>query len=340
MDRSIVETNERLLQAMEKDKKVQSDQNDNRKEVEQLRKELVDMSESVTDVSSERMLDDARRQITSLQAILAETHQHSQEAERRLGESEKKYLKSTITIRNMRSDMDNKATESEERIRRLENNVRVLCQNIENSNSILTMKNNNSKQIKLQNQHNTNNNSTNANENDIYDDRTINERHTEILQKSKNIDPSYQFPTEEIYEKARDNRAELLRKEMETWHVQHMSSPTAQNKNTTTTTTQKSKKNQKKNVVVDDDDEEEEEAIELTDARKRYLAVQEREMEERKQKGLLEMENEEMVHQNTYENPYNEDLSKSMGSSNKNKKSPKGSRRKKKKTTGRRTIFG
>ena len=36
------------------------------------------------------MLGDARKQISSLQAILAETHQHSQEAERRLHESEKK----------------------------------------------------------------------------------------------------------------------------------------------------------------------------------------------------------------------------------------------------------
>ena len=45
-----------------------------------------------------------------------------------------------MKLRSMRSDMDVAATNAEERIRRLENNVRVLCQNIENSNSILNMK--------------------------------------------------------------------------------------------------------------------------------------------------------------------------------------------------------
>ena len=113
--------------------------------------------------------------------------------------------------------MDVRSSESEERIRRLENNIRVLCQNIENSNSILTMKKKAT--------------TTAVSEDDVYDERTIDERHTELLQTTSNLNPQHHFSTQGEYERAKDTKAELLRKEMETWHVQQMSqSPTGGNK--------------------------------------------------------------------------------------------------------------
>ena len=302
------------------------------------------MSESATNISSDRMLEDARTQITSLQAILAETHQHSQEAERRLGESEKKCVEKDVKMRQMRSEMDQQQTDSEERIRRLENNVRVLCQNIENSNSILTMKGKNNKNVP------GDLSSKEQDEGMLYDDRTIDQRHQEILQTTQNIDPAHQFSTEKEYERARDGRAELLRREMETWHVQHMSGgdssagggggddggdSTTGNNTTNTGVGYK---------------EVEGEAVELTDARRRYLEVQQREEEERRERGELRemVEMEGMEHVMVYEagDPYKEDLPAALAASSSKtstsqNNSPKGKRRKKKKKqNGRRTIFG
>ena len=164
LQQQVAEANDNLKLAMDRSKTYQTKKEQDRQEVEQLRAELIKLSEDSIDVSSERMLDDARTQITSLQAILAETHQHSQEAEKRLHASEKKGADKDAKMRAMRSEMDEHASESEERIRRLENNIRVLCQNIENSNSILTMKKKTQAPPKGA-----------SGEEELYDDRTIGE---------------------------------------------------------------------------------------------------------------------------------------------------------------------
>jgi hypothetical protein len=245
------------------------------------------------------MLQDARKQITSLQAILAETHQHSQEAEKRLHASEKKCAEKDTKMRTMRSEMDLRTSESEERIRRLENNVRVLCQNIENSNSILAMK----KSKKY--------------DEEEYDERTIDERHQDILQKTTNIHPEHQFSSKIQYDQAKDTRADMLRKEMETWHVQHQ-----QKQDEEEITTNNNGSCGGSGVEND---------VEVSDARKRYLLH-----EEEKNKEQNEMKRDQMDNMYEVGDPYKADLSIGVESSAKKKK-------KKKKgggMFGRKTIFG
>ena len=74
--------------------------------------------------------------------------------------------------------MDVAATNAEERIRRLENNVRVLCQNIENSNSILNMKQGSGggKKNKTSSSEEQGDAAEIITEDQIYDDRTIDVR--------------------------------------------------------------------------------------------------------------------------------------------------------------------
>ena len=143
-----------------------------------------------------------------------------------------------------------------------------------------------------------------------------------MLQKTENIDPAHQFATANEYQRAKDSRADLLRKEMETWHVQQ----------------QQQTENGGGHGGGGGGNGGEE--VEVSDARKRYLNQQRMELETVEKQRQEEQGGGHEGGVYAVGDPYKEDLPAAM--KNNSRASPTGKKRKKKKktTTGRRTIFG
>jgi hypothetical protein len=152
-----------------------------------------------------------------------------------------------------------------------------------------------------------------------------------LLQKTENIYPPHQFATANEYQRAKNSRADLLRKEMETWHVQQQQQTENGGGHGGGGGGHGGHGGHGGNGG---------EEVEVSDARKRYLNQQRMELE------TVEKQRQE-EHGGGHEggvyavgDPYKEDLPAAM--KNNSRASPTGKKRKKKKktTTGRRTIFG
>ncbi len=136
-------------------------------------------------------------------------------------DSERRHAEKDAALRKMRSEKDEAARNAQDRISRLENNVRVLCQNIENSNSIMVMRK--SSGVLLGDPDGDVDESFKLRRMDlakmgVAEDQDDEERQRSILQQAGTV-AREDHESETAFEAAKGRRAELLREEMQRWHV-------------------------------------------------------------------------------------------------------------------------